>query len=79
MIEVQKNKISLCFIVRIKQLLHFYHFSTFHVSNYMCVVYSLFKRKISNKFYLFIKECNADLITKIAPGDTKKTNSKKNR
>lgn len=31
------------------------------------------QKKISDKFYLFIKECNADLITKIAPGDTKKT------
>lgn len=62
MIEVQKNKISLCFIVRIKQLLHFYHFSTFHVSNYMymCVVYSLFKRKFQINFIFLSK--NAMLI-----------------
>lgn len=35
------------------------------------------QKKISNKFYLFIKECNADLITKIAPGTLRKPTQRK--
>lgn len=71
-----KNNSSLCFIARIKQLLHFNHFSILTFPTNAHGMQSL-QKKFQIKFYLFIKDYSTGLITKIAAGAPKKPTQRK--